>query len=137
MALMSCSSTITPGYAVAQWLGIRLQMLGVAMVVGVAFIAVLEHHFSTVDPGTLNLGNYLLPTLCGFPLSTMYSRNFQGRKLSRISRSCGYSRKFSLQSLEAWHLLPAPASNLQKFSFSKVSRYVIPFVAWHSQLQLP
>ena len=96
MALMSCSSAITPGYAVAQWLGIRLQMLGVAMVVGVAFIAILEHHFSTVDPGTWSLGNYLLPTLCGFPLSTMYSGNFQERKLSQISRSCGYSRKFSL-----------------------------------------
>lgn len=40
------------GYAVAQWLGIRLQMLGVAMVTGVAFIAVLEHHFNTVNPGT-------------------------------------------------------------------------------------
>ena len=39
------------GYAVAQWLGIRLQMLGVAMVTGVSFIAVLEHHFNTVDPG--------------------------------------------------------------------------------------
>ena len=37
------------GYAVAQWLGIRLQMLGVAMVTGVSFIAVLEHHFNTVD----------------------------------------------------------------------------------------
>ena len=40
------------GYAVAQWLGIRLQMLGVAMVTGVSFIAILEHHFNTVDPGT-------------------------------------------------------------------------------------
>ena len=39
------------GFAVAQWLGIRLQMLGVAMVAGVSFIAVLEHHFNTVNPG--------------------------------------------------------------------------------------
>ena len=61
---MSHSSAITPGYAVAQWLGIQLQMLGVAMVVGVAFIAVLEHHFSTVDPGMLKsmelLATYLV-----------------------------------------------------------------------------
>ena len=28
-------------------------MLGVAMVTGVSFIAVLEHHFATVDPGKL------------------------------------------------------------------------------------
>ena len=39
------------GYAVAQWLGFYLQLLGVAMVAGVSFLAVLEHHFSTVDPG--------------------------------------------------------------------------------------
>ncbi len=42
---------IVAGFAVAQWLGIRLQMLGVAMVTGVALIAVLEHHFNSVDPG--------------------------------------------------------------------------------------
>ena len=33
------------------WLDIRLQMIGVAMVTGVAFIAVLEHHFASVNPG--------------------------------------------------------------------------------------
>lgn len=37
----------------SQWLNIRLQMIGVAMVTGVAFIAVLEHHFQTVDPGMI------------------------------------------------------------------------------------
>ncbi len=45
------ASSQTLGYAVAQWLGLRLQMLGVAMVAGVAFIAVLEHRFASVDPG--------------------------------------------------------------------------------------
>jgi len=37
--------------AVASWLAFRLQMLGVAMVTGIALIAVLEHHFRTVNPG--------------------------------------------------------------------------------------
>ena len=37
--------------AVASWLSFHLQMLGVAMVTGIAFIAVLEHHFQTVNPG--------------------------------------------------------------------------------------
>ena len=31
--------------------------------------------------------------------------NFRERKLSWISRFCGYSRKFSLRNLEAWHPL--------------------------------
>ena len=39
------------GYAVSQWLGIRLQMLGVIMVTCVSFVAVLEHHFGSVNPG--------------------------------------------------------------------------------------
>lgn len=48
---MTIRCFVCTGYAVAVWLGIRLQMLGVAMVTGVAFIAVLEHHFNTVNPG--------------------------------------------------------------------------------------
>ncbi|CAH3017450.1 unnamed protein product [Porites evermanni] len=39
----------------SQWLGLFLQFIGVAMVTAVAFIAVLEHHFSTVDPGLVGL----------------------------------------------------------------------------------
>ena len=42
--------------------------------------------------------------------------NFQGRKHLRISRFYGYLRKFSLWNFGAWHLLLAPASNLQNFS---------------------
>ncbi|XP_060564564.1 ATP-binding cassette sub-family C member 10-like isoform X2 [Ruditapes philippinarum] len=41
--------------AVASWLSFYLQMLGVAMVTGISFIAVLEHHFQTVNPGLVGL----------------------------------------------------------------------------------
>ena len=47
------------GYAIAQWLSLRLQMLGVAMVAGVSFIAVLEHHFDSVNPGKYNIYIYI------------------------------------------------------------------------------
>ena len=33
------------------WLGLRLQLIGVVTVTSVAFIAVLEHHFGSVNPG--------------------------------------------------------------------------------------
>ena len=50
--MLICQFSFHLGYAIAQWLSIRLQMLGVAMVGGVAFIAVLEHHFAgSVNPG--------------------------------------------------------------------------------------
>lgn len=58
---MHACTNIISGYAVAVWLGIRLQMLGVAMVTGVAFIAVLEHHFNTVNPGETNTNNTVNP----------------------------------------------------------------------------
>ena len=43
--------------AVASWLSFRLQLLGVAMVTGIAFIAVLEHHFQTANPGNIGHAN--------------------------------------------------------------------------------
>ncbi|XP_060078893.1 ATP-binding cassette sub-family C member 10-like [Ylistrum balloti] len=41
--------------AVGSWLGFRLQMMGVIMVAGIAFIAVLQHHFQSVNPGLVGL----------------------------------------------------------------------------------
>lgn len=34
-----------------QWLDIRLQLIGVAVVSGLATIAVIQHQFGSVDPG--------------------------------------------------------------------------------------
>jgi len=39
----------------SQWLSLSLQFIGVAMITAVAFIAVLEHHYGTVDPGLVGL----------------------------------------------------------------------------------
>lgn len=37
--------------AASEWLGIRLQLIGVAMVTGVGMIAVIQHQFDVADPG--------------------------------------------------------------------------------------
>jgi ATP-binding cassette subfamily C (CFTR/MRP) protein 10 len=37
--------------AAGQWLGLRLQLIGVAMVTGIGVIAVLQHQFNVADPG--------------------------------------------------------------------------------------
>ena len=47
------NSLIFPGIVAAQWLMVRLQLIGVAMVTAVAFLAVIEHHFNSVNPGNL------------------------------------------------------------------------------------
>ncbi|XP_025830829.1 multidrug resistance-associated protein 7 isoform X2 [Agrilus planipennis] len=41
--------------AASQWLGLRLQFIGVAMVTGVGFIAVVQHQFDFADPGLVGL----------------------------------------------------------------------------------
>ena len=58
LVILHCHMYIT-GYAASQWLSSWLQMLGVAMVTGVAFTAVLEHHLNSVDPGVFLLLNFL------------------------------------------------------------------------------
>lgn len=38
-------------FAASQWLGLRLQFIGVAMITGVGVIAVIKHQFDVVEPG--------------------------------------------------------------------------------------
>ena len=77
--------------------------------------------------------------LLSHELHKMQYRNFRERKLSQISRFCGYSQRFSPQNLGVWHLWrckseqPAKVfstkivffTNSRKFSPSKVSRYTV------------
>lgn len=42
-------------FAASQWLGIRLQLIGVAMVTGVGLLAVIQHQFDIVNPGLVGL----------------------------------------------------------------------------------
>ncbi|KAJ8985379.1 hypothetical protein NQ317_007535 [Molorchus minor] len=41
--------------AAARWLGLRLQFIGVAVVTGVSFIAVIQHQYDIADPGLIGL----------------------------------------------------------------------------------
>ncbi|XP_031418000.1 ATP-binding cassette sub-family C member 10-like [Clupea harengus] len=41
--------------AAMQWLDIRLQMIGVALVTGIGIIAVVQHQFKSIDPGLVGL----------------------------------------------------------------------------------
>lgn len=43
------------GIAAAQWLELRLQLIGCAVVTGIALIAVVEHHTDSVNPGYVGL----------------------------------------------------------------------------------
>lgn len=51
--------------AAAQWLNLRLQLIGVAMVTGVGVFAVVQHHVHTVDPGLVGLAISYALTVTG------------------------------------------------------------------------
>ncbi|XP_074640753.1 ATP-binding cassette sub-family C member 10-like [Tubulanus polymorphus] len=53
------------GLLADQWFGMCLQLIGVAMVTGVAVIAMLEHHFHSVDPGLVGLAISYALTITG------------------------------------------------------------------------
>ncbi|XP_016909511.1 ATP-binding cassette sub-family C member 10 [Apis cerana] len=42
-------------FAVSQWLALRLQLIGVALLAGVSNIAVLQHQYNIADPGLIGL----------------------------------------------------------------------------------
>lgn len=37
--------------SVSQWLNVRVQLIGVAMVTGVSAVAIIEHRFQAANPG--------------------------------------------------------------------------------------
>lgn len=42
-------------FAVGQWLALRLQLIGVALLAGVSNIAILQHQYDIADPGLIGL----------------------------------------------------------------------------------
>lgn len=44
--------------AAMQWLDIRLQLIGVAVVTGIGVIAVVQHQFKSIDPGESTKASY-------------------------------------------------------------------------------
>ncbi|ELU02886.1 hypothetical protein CAPTEDRAFT_191165 [Capitella teleta] len=94
------------GCAVAQWLGLRLQLMGVAMVTGVAFIAVLQHHFHTANPGLIGLAiSYALAVtgqLSG--VVTMFTET--EKQMVSVERAEHYSHHVPHE--RQWHTLSPP-----------------------------
>ncbi|XP_024116451.1 multidrug resistance-associated protein 7 [Oryzias melastigma] len=94
--------------AVMQWLQIRLQLLGVAVVTSLAVIAVLQHQLSSVDPGLVGLSlSYALSitTLLAGLISSFTQTEMQ---LVSVERTEEYS--CSLQTEPQGHNAQLPPS---------------------------
>ncbi|XP_076252825.1 ATP-binding cassette sub-family C member 10 isoform X2 [Rhynchophorus ferrugineus] len=49
----------------SRWLGLRLQLIGVSIVAGVSFIAVIQHQYAVADPGLIGLAISYALTVTG------------------------------------------------------------------------
>jgi len=78
--------------AAAQWLELRLQLVGVSVVVAIAFIAVVQHDSKTIDPGLVGLAiSYALGITS--KLSELVSTFAETeRELVAVERCCQYIR---------------------------------------------
>nr|XP_018902692.1 PREDICTED: multidrug resistance-associated protein 7 [Bemisia tabaci] len=51
--------------SISAWLQLRLQLMSIAMIIGTGFIAILQHHFDTANPGLVGLAISSALTLTG------------------------------------------------------------------------
>ncbi|KAL3874278.1 hypothetical protein ACJMK2_037317 [Sinanodonta woodiana] len=93
--------------AASSWLGFRLQMLGVAMVTGIAFIAVLEHHFYSVDPGLVGLAISYALSVTNLLSGVVSSFTETEKQMVSVERAQQYIDRIPSEPLEGI-LLPPP-----------------------------
>lgn len=95
--------------AAAQWLSLRLQLIGVAMITGVALLAVIQHHFQTVNSGLVGLAiTYALSitsVLSGVVTSFVESE----KEMVSVERVHDYIDRIPTES-ESLEIPPAPLS---------------------------
>ncbi|XP_071395438.1 ATP-binding cassette sub-family C member 10 [Centroberyx affinis] len=77
--------------AAMQWLDIRLQMIGVAVVTGIGVIAVIQHQFHSVDPGLVGLSLSYALSITGLLSGLIFSFTQTEMQLVSVERTEEYS----------------------------------------------
>ncbi|CAB3994460.1 multidrug resistance-associated 7-like [Paramuricea clavata] len=108
------------GLAAAQWLSLHLQMLGVAMVTSVSFIAVLEHHFSSVDPGLVGLAISYALTITNQLSGLVTSFTETEKQMVSVERAMQYVSGVP-QEVDGLVMPPSSWPSQGKIVFNKVS----------------
>uniref|UniRef100_A0A668AHU6 ATP-binding cassette, sub-family C (CFTR/MRP), member 10 n=1 Tax=Myripristis murdjan TaxID=586833 RepID=A0A668AHU6_9TELE len=74
-----------------QWLDIRLQMIGVAVVTGIGVIAVVQHQFKSIDPGLVGLSLSYALSITGLLSGLIFSFTQTEMQLVSVERTEEYS----------------------------------------------
>lgn len=86
--------------AASQWLELRLQLLGCAVVAGVAIIAVIEHHVSGANPGMVGLTISYVLRITGKLSGLVTSFTETERELVAVERVQQYVNRIQPEQVE-------------------------------------
>ena len=93
-----------------QWLSTWLQMLGVVMVTGIPFTAVLEHHLNSINPGEWAL------------LLTWYLRKFMSSHTGLVGLAISYA--LSVTNLLSGVVTSFTETEKQMVSVERMGQYI-------------
>ncbi|XP_050731824.1 ATP-binding cassette sub-family C member 10-like [Eriocheir sinensis] len=74
----------------AQWLNMRLQLIGLTMLAGVSALALLQHHFDAIEPGLVGLVISYALTVTTFLNSVVTSLTETEQEMVSVERIHGY-----------------------------------------------
>lgn len=77
--------------ATRQWLDIRLQLIGVAVVTGLGMIAVVQHQYNSVDPGLVGLSLSYALSITGLLSGLIFNFTQTEMQLVSVERTEEYS----------------------------------------------
>ena len=95
--------------AAAQWLNLRLQLIGVAMVTGVGVFAVIQHHLHTVDPGLVGLAISYALSVTGVLSGVVVSFVETEKEMVSVERVHDYIQRVPAENPAAKRMPPPPA----------------------------
>ncbi|MED6267882.1 hypothetical protein CHARACLAT_016587 [Characodon lateralis] len=93
--------------AAMQWLDIRLQLIGVAVVTGLGAIAVIQHQYSFVDPGLLGLSLSYALSITQLLSGLIFSFTQTEMQLVSVERTEEYSTELPSEPQQLNEQLPA------------------------------
>ncbi|XP_054264450.1 ATP-binding cassette sub-family C member 10 isoform X2 [Macrosteles quadrilineatus] len=93
--------------AAAQWLSLRLQLIGVAMVTGVGLLATLQHHLSIANPGLVGLAISYALSVTGALNGLVNAFTETEREMVSVERVDQYLREITTEDFRE-RLAPPP-----------------------------
>ncbi|XP_050299303.1 ATP-binding cassette sub-family C member 10 isoform X2 [Anthonomus grandis grandis] len=104
-----------------RWLGLRLQFIGVTIIAGVSFIAVIQHQYDVANPGFIGLAISYALTVTGLLSGVVNAFTETEREMIAVERVNGYINEIPLESANCLIEPPFAWPSQGVVSFNNVS----------------